>query len=137
MNDAGLPVAVIDDDEGVRELLCEALLRAGLPSRAYASAEDFLADEAGEQSGCAVIDSLLPGISGTELISMLRAGGLALPVVFISGAAGALTFHHAHELGAQAMFEKPFDVTALVHRVASLRASVPPAWARQAPGAGP
>jgi FixJ family two-component response regulator len=126
MNDAGLPVAVIDDDEGVRELLCEALLRAGVPSRAYASAEEFLADEAGEQSGCAVIDSLLPGISGTELISMLRAGGHALPVVFISGAAGALTFHHAHELGAQAMFEKPFDVTALVHRVVGLCATAPP-----------
>jgi FixJ family two-component response regulator len=134
MNATGLPVAVVDDDEGVRELLCEALLRAGLPARAYASAEDFLAEEAETLSGCAVIDSLLPGISGTELITMLRAGGNDLPVIFISGAAGALTFHHAHELGAQAMFEKPFDVAALVRRVAGLCTTAPPARAIPRPG---
>jgi FixJ family two-component response regulator len=120
------PVAVIDDDDGVRELLCEALQRAGLPARAYATAEEFLAHGAGRLSRCAIIDSLLPGMSGTELITLLRSEGQHLPVVFISGAAGELTFHHAHELGAQAMFEKPFDVALLVRRVADLcRGAVP------------
>ncbi|MET0412539.1 MAG: response regulator, partial [Polyangiaceae bacterium] len=60
-------VYIVDDDESVRESLVELLLSAGLPTEAFASAEEFLARSVPERAVCLILDVTMPGMSGPEL----------------------------------------------------------------------
>ncbi|HTK40311.1 MAG TPA: response regulator, partial [Gemmatimonadales bacterium] len=57
-------VAVVDDDESVRESLPDLLLEFGFAARAFASAEEFLASDCVSQTSCLVLDIAMPGMSG-------------------------------------------------------------------------
>src|SRR5690349_8387145 len=77
-------VAVIDDDESVRESLPDLLREVGYAVQAFASAEEFLS--AGDQlrTRCLILDVAMPGMSGPELQRELQRRGLGIPVVFIT-----------------------------------------------------
>ncbi|MGH7579183.1 MAG: response regulator transcription factor, partial [Gemmatimonadales bacterium] len=60
-------VAVIDDDESVRESLPELLRACGYAVRAFSSAEEYLASDCIGQTGCLVLDIAMPGMSGPDL----------------------------------------------------------------------
>jgi len=60
-------VFVVDDDESVRSSLKFLLRAAGLESRAFGSAPEFLEDYDPSQPGCLVLDVCMPGMSGLEL----------------------------------------------------------------------
>ena len=60
-------VAVVDDDESVRESLPDLLREFGFTARSFSSAEDFLASEYVGQTNCLILDVGMPGMSGPEL----------------------------------------------------------------------
>lgn len=81
------PIAVIDDDQGVRTALCNLLDSAGYRSCSFAAGEDFLAAECLHSAACAIVDLRLARMSGFELaerLALLRPG---LPLLFISAQA--------------------------------------------------
>ena len=78
-------VAVVDDDESIRELLPDLLKSFGYVARAFASAEDFLASDV-DQTDCLIVDVKMPGMSGPDLRQELKRRGHDTPIIFITAA---------------------------------------------------
>jgi two-component system response regulator FixJ len=110
-------VYVVDDDPGVRKSMCLALQSAQLPARAHASAEEFLADYQPDAPGCIVLDLSMPGMSGLELLKHLRARGVQLPVLVVSGTATVPKAIEAMKLGVVDFLEKPADHRTVLQKV--------------------
>jgi FixJ family two-component response regulator len=99
-------VFVIDGDVAVRKSL-ELLIRTkGRGSESFASAEQFLAHPRGAVPCCAIVDHTLPTLNGLELAKRL-AGGLEIPMIFVSGHADIETTVQAMKAGAIEFLTKP------------------------------
>lgn len=110
-------VHVVDDDDAVRSSLRLLLKSVGLPTVAYASAQEFLATWDGEQPGCLVLDVRMPGMSGIELQTELNQRGAIIPVIFISGHGDIPMAVEAIQHGAFDFLQKPFGDQELIDRV--------------------
>jgi FixJ family two-component response regulator len=77
-------VAVVDDDESVRESLPDALKRIGFAARSFSSAAEFLASGCIADAQCLILDVNMPGMSGPELQRELIRRGYAVPTIFIT-----------------------------------------------------
>ena len=77
-------VAVVDDDDSMRDALTGLLKSVGLLSRAFASAEEFLRSGDQHRTACLIADIRMPGISGLELQARLNAEDCRLPTIFIT-----------------------------------------------------
>jgi FixJ family two-component response regulator len=80
-------VTVVDDDESVRESLPDLLQELGYSTRAYASAEEFLASGGLSGTQCLILDIAMPGMSGPELQRELVLRGHSIPTIFITALA--------------------------------------------------
>jgi len=80
-----ITVAVVDDDLGMLTAVERLLNAHGYGTVVFKSAEDFL--DHGDQSKltCMVLDVNLTGMSGIELMRVMRSSGSTLPVVFLTG----------------------------------------------------
>ena len=117
-------VAVVDDDESVRESLPDLIREFGFEARAYASAAEFLASADLGGTACLLLDVAMPGMTGPELLGELRRRGIETPVVFITAQRNGVTgAHWVHEGVVDCLF-KPFSETALLAALeAALRAA--------------
>lgn len=110
-------VFVVDDDESVRSSLHFLLRTAGLASRAFGSASEFLTSYDPTQPGCLVLDVRMPGMSGLELQQELNLRGAIIPVIFITGHGDIPMAVEAMQQGAQDFLQKPFRDEDLIARV--------------------
>jgi FixJ family two-component response regulator len=110
-------LAVIDDDESVRESLPALLRSFQFEVRAFCCAADFLASDALKAVECLILDVAMPSMTGLELQSILKASHRAIPTVFITAHAenGART--RILETGAVDCLLKPFSAEALLRAV--------------------
>jgi len=92
-------VAIVDDDEAVRESLKFALEMADYRVRSYESAVRFLDDD-WRHLDCLVLDQHMPVHTGLEVLAQLRGRGARLPVVLITGSTSPDLERRAAELGA-------------------------------------
>jgi len=99
---------VIDDDHGARESLAFLLSTSGIPVETYAFPRAFLAI-ASEAKGVIVTDMRMPQMDGLEFIRRLRARGIELPVIVMTGHGGVHLAVEAMKAGALDFIEKPFD----------------------------
>jgi FixJ family two-component response regulator len=119
-----LVVAVVDDDESVRESLSALLRTFGFSPRAYSSAEEFLASDGIGQTKCLVLDIALPGMTGLALQRELKAGRREIPIVFITAREDEEVRAQALKEGAVAVLPKPFSDTSLLNALkAALQAN--------------
>lgn len=107
-------IAIVDDDEAVREALCDLLLVEGFTARPFASAVTFLAGRAAEEVDCLITDVRMPDIDGIELQRRLRAGGSAMPVIVITASVNEALWRQAFAGGACACLPKPVGDRALL-----------------------
>jgi two-component system response regulator FixJ len=115
-------IAVIDDDAPVLDSLRLYFTRQGIETSCFASAHDFLAAIArGERFDCIVCDVRMPGMSGLELVQVLKREGLSAPVVLITGHGDVDMAVAAIKIGAFDFIEKPFDEARLL---ASIRNAI-------------
>jgi FixJ family two-component response regulator len=110
-------VAVVDDSESVRDSLPDLLQQVGFSVQAFASAEDFLASAAADDTGCLILDVGLPGMSGPDLQDELTRRGKAIPIVFITAQGDKSLPQRLIAAGAVACLFKPFSDTALLEAV--------------------
>lgn len=110
-------VFVVDDDEAVRESLAAILEAQGFSAVAFASAEAFLLSYAPVPVACAVIDLRMPGMDGLTLLEHMRAKGLQLPVVVVTGHGDVALAVRAMKAGALDFIEKPYSSAALLDAV--------------------
>jgi two-component system nitrogen regulation response regulator NtrX len=100
-------ILVVDDERGIREQLEEILHDEGFAATSVGSGEDALTALARELYDLVLLDILLPGMDGLEVLRQMRAAGHRTPVVVISGHAGAEMAVRAVRLGAADFMEKP------------------------------
>ena len=101
-------VAVIDDDDSVREALPDLLREFGFDTVAFDAAEAFLASDSIEQIRCLIVDIAMAGMTGPELHQELVRRGLHVPVIFITAHADASLRSRLLEKGAVDCLFKPF-----------------------------
>jgi FixJ family two-component response regulator len=117
-------VAVIDDDESVRESLPDLLREFGFAVQAFSSAEEFLASDSVARTGCLILDIAMPGMSGPDLQQELMRQRYAIPIVFITAHGDDTVRPRLLEQGAAECLFKPFSDTALREALdAALRSS--------------
>jgi len=107
-------VAVVDDDESVRESLPDLLGEFGFSASAFSSAEAFLASEQLMQTKCLILDVSMPGMSGPDLQLELQRRGHHIPIIFITAQGNGAVRTRLLEQGAVACLYKPFDDAVLL-----------------------
>ena len=115
-------IAVVDDDESIRESLPDLLVALGHTARAFASAEEFLASNCAAETCCLFLDVAMPGMSGPELHRELIARGFRIPTIFITAQANGNVRQSLLQQGAVECLFKPFSEQALR---AALEAALP------------
>jgi FixJ family two-component response regulator len=110
-------VAIVDDDESLRNALQGLLKTAGLQTQAFAAAEDFLNSGLLRQTACLIADIRMPGMSGLELQQKLNAEHCRIPTIFVTAHGDAKMRLQAMRAGAVEFLAKPFDDEALLESV--------------------
>ncbi|MBB6254399.1 response regulator transcription factor [Nitrospirillum iridis] len=100
-------VAVVDDDESVREALQGLFQSVGLVTEIYGSVQEFLDAGSLARAGCIVLDIRLPGRSGLEFQEALARSGVSQSVVLISGHVDVQMAVRAMKAGAIDVLPKP------------------------------
>jgi FixJ family two-component response regulator len=110
----GAAIAIVDDDESLRNSLLRLFRSAGYSVEGFASATDLLSSLMARRPRCIILDLQLPDFSGVELLE--RFGELAdpPPVVVITGNDDPRVRDQCIALGAQRYFRKPLDCDALL-----------------------
>src|ERR1700737_4431047 len=110
-------VAIVDDDDLMRNALQGLLKAVGLPARAFASAEEFLQSGQQHQTACLIADIRMPGMSGLELQVKLNAERCRIPTIFITAHGDTKMRLQAMRAGAVEFLAKPFDDEVLLQNV--------------------
>jgi two-component system response regulator FixJ len=117
-------IHVIDDDAAMRESLSFLLDSAGFEALTYDSAATFLEAALGLTGGCIVTDVRMPGMNGLEMTLKLKAMGVGLPIVMITGHGDVPMAVESMKAGVADFLEKPFDDEALLRAIRAAIAKV-------------
>jgi two-component system response regulator DctR len=110
-------VYLVDDDDAIRDALAWLLRSRGIDSRAWRTAESFLADYNSAMSGCLILDIRMLGMTGVELYDQLLALGCTMPTIFLTGHGDVPLAVKTLKRGAFDFIEKPFNDNELVDRI--------------------
>ncbi len=115
-------ILVIEDEANILEALSFVLSRAGWDVRGHGKGETALAEVARVAPDMVVLDVMLPGRSGLDILRDLRAGQATarLPVLMLTAKGQAKDREQALSLGADAFLTKPFSNAELLDVVARL-----------------
>lgn len=120
-------VLIVEDDEGVRELVAHHLRRAGFEVIEAASTET--AWRRLDEVDAIVLDRMLPGESGAAFLSRLRRNEhyADIPVLFLTALASEVDRVEGLDAGADDYLVKPFSAAELAARVRALLRRAAPA----------
>jgi len=110
-------IAIVDDDKSVQSALQDLIESEGLSTLCFGSAEEFLDSGVQDEAGCLIADIRMPGISGIELQSRLKADRCRIPIMFITAHGDPKMRTQAIRDGAVEFLSKPFDNTVLLETV--------------------
>jgi FixJ family two-component response regulator len=117
-------IAVVDDDESVRESLHGLLKSMGFAVEAFSSAEAFLNSGSLREPDCLLLDVRLPNISGPALQRRLAASSRNIPIIFITSHDDGNVRSRALKDGAVDFLLKPFSDEALVKAIQTALQSI-------------
>jgi FixJ family two-component response regulator len=118
--DAPPIVGVIDPDPVARSGLRTLLHGLGIDVSTFDSAESYLLAANGRHLSCLIVDLLLPGMSGLELLRRLRSAGNDVPVILLADESDVPTAVAAMREGATDFIEKPYVDVAVLKQVQKL-----------------
>jgi FixJ family two-component response regulator len=124
--DAPPVVGVIDPDPVTRNGLRTLLHGLGIDVSTFDSAESYLLAANGRHLACLIVDLLLPGMSGLELLRRLRSAGNDVPVILLADESDVPTAVAAIREGATDFIEKPYVDVAVLKQVQKLLRGPPP-----------
>ena len=120
---------VVDDDPEMRKLLDEYLVSQGFVVRTFPDSRNLERRLARERPDLLVLDLMMPGISGLELCTRLRAAGDDIPIIMLTAKSDPIDRVIGIESGADDYLGKPFlpqELTARIRSVLRRRAPLPP-----------
>ena len=110
-----LPViSVIDDDASVRTATNNLLSSHGYLIQTFVSADDFLQSDRLDDSSCVIADVQMPGMSGVDLLTQMRAQCYTVPLIFITAFPDNSVRARALKAGAICFLAKPFAGPVLI-----------------------
>jgi len=112
-------VAIVDDDDGVRNSLASLIRSLGYEARSYGSAPQFLADRETGDPDCMIADIQMPEMSGDELQAVLVAAGRRFPMIFMTAFPTAPVRERVMAAGACAFLDKPAEPDTIAHHLAA------------------
>ena len=112
-------IAVVDDDESMREALAELLQVHSMSCHTFDCAEAFLAAYAPGKFDCLVTDFRMPVLSGLQLQRELKSRGSTTPVIVVTSSLNPANQRRAMEHGAFAFLIKPVSNEVLLHQLRS------------------
>ena len=107
-------ILVVEDDDSMREAIERLLNAAGFECEAFSSATALLARGVDQESVCVISDLKLPGMSGLELLGVLKERNPSTPFILITAHDAPELRERAMRNGAAAYLAKPFRGTALL-----------------------
>ena len=114
-------ILVIEDDQRIRELVCEHLARDGHSASSEANGLDGLRSLTADEPDALVLDLGLPDLDGIDLLRMVRSVA-ELPVLVLTAREDEATILAAFAEGADDYVVKPFSPRELASRVAAVLA---------------
>lgn len=117
---AGTNVLIIDDDARLAEMLSEYFSAEGLNLTAVASGTQGLREAQQSSYDLIILDVMLPGISGFELLRQLRDSGSRTPVLMLTARGDDVDRIVGLEMGADDYLAKPFNPRELVARIKAI-----------------
>jgi DNA-binding response OmpR family regulator len=122
-------ILVVDDEPAIVTVVQERLEREGFAVRAVASGEEALAHMDADPADLVVLDVMLPGMDGFEVLRRLQSAGHTVPVIVLTAKDEDVDKIVGLELGADDYLVKPFNprelsarIRAVLRRQAELKA---------------
>ncbi|HWU41783.1 MAG TPA: response regulator transcription factor, partial [Bdellovibrio sp.] len=120
MADNSVQVLVVEDEQEIRELMALHLLRQGYRVTECASAEEALTESARNNFQVFVLDWMLPGLSGVDIIEKIKTQNRNAAVLMVTAKTEAQDIVTGLEKGADDYMTKPFNPSIFVARVKAL-----------------
>jgi DNA-binding response OmpR family regulator len=113
-----IPILVVEDDASINDLICETLAGAGYCPQGVFSGNEALLMLNAKPWKCVILDLMLPGKPGAEVLTAIRAFG-HMPVIVLSAKTDKESKLELLSGGADDYMTKPFDTDELAARVAA------------------
>lgn len=109
----------VEDDESIQSLELYTLRSAGFEARGFADGDSFLTALQTEKPELVILDVMLPGQSGVELLKQMKAAGgtCGIPVIMATAKGAEYDKIQSLDLGADDYLVKPFGMMEMVSRV--------------------
>ena len=113
-------VAVIEDDELIAGMVILNLEKEGCSVAGFRDAESFISLMRSGNFDLVVLDIMLPGMDGTELLKKMRQNNINVPVLMMTAKADLQTKIASLNTGADDYIQKPFSMEEFIARVKAL-----------------
>ena len=110
-------IRLVDDDEDFLEGLAFVLEAKGWKTAGYLNPRDFLTGDRPSVPGCLILDIRMPEMSGIELQREMKARGIDLPIIILTGHADVESAVKTLKMGAVDFLQKPADTDELFESV--------------------
>jgi FixJ family two-component response regulator len=110
-------MAIVDDDDALRNSLDNLIRSIGFRAHGFSSAEAFLRSDHACETACLMLDVRMPGMNGLELQRQIVAAHWQIPIIFITSHADDEARARALEAGAVAFLYKPCCEDDLLHAI--------------------
>jgi FixJ family two-component response regulator len=110
-------IAIVDDDEDVREAIRGLMRAVGFSAEAFSSGDEFLHSSLVKRTACLIADVNMPGMSGLDLCRRLSELGHATPTILITAYPTDDIRLRARAAGVVKLLIKPFVEADLVDSV--------------------
>lgn len=112
-------IYIIDDDKSVRRSFEILFTAAGFICKSYEGAQEFLDDFIQSESDLLILDMHMPDISGCELLKILKAKNVKIPVIVVTAYDEEESRKCADDYGVVDYLRKPVDSDVLIELISS------------------
>jgi len=119
---------IVDDEPNIRELLSASLRYAGFEVATADNGQDAVVEATNWRPDLILLDVMMPGLDGFEVLRQLRSEGQRMPVLFLTAKDATDAKVHGLTLGGDDYVTKPFSLEEVIARVRAVlrRGSTPP-----------
>lgn len=107
-------VYLVDDDDAIRHSASFMLRHAGYMVKTFRDGPHFLDNIVANETGCILLDIRMPGMDGLAVQAELKARGIHMPVIILTGHGDVTVAVAAMKAGAIEFLEKPYEKKALL-----------------------
>lgn len=107
-------VYLVDDDDAIRHSASFMLRHAGYMVKTFRDGAHFLDNIVADETGCILLDIRMPGMDGLAVQAELKARGIHMPVIILTGHGDVTVAVAAMKAGAIEFLEKPYEKKALL-----------------------